>query len=106
MSNERTTTKSAEGSSGFSLIELLMVILVGTILLGSFTGFYIAQQRAARRNEVEIETSQALRAVVEQISRDLRVVGRDLTRGMLAANITRFTTADAQDLDFYVDQYD
>ena len=108
MSTWSPITKSAEASRGFTLIELLGVVLVGTLLLGAFTSFYIAQQRATRRNEVEIETSQALRAVTEQISRDLRIVGRDLTRGMLnnSPQVHRFTTTATNDLDFYVDQYD
>jgi hypothetical protein len=66
----------------------------------------VSQHRAVRRNEVEIETSQALRAAAEQITRDVRDVGRDLTRNLLSNNIPRFNTANTSDIDFYVDQYD
>lgn len=100
------TTRSVDARAGFTLLELLAVMLVGTILLGGFTAFYIGQQRAARRNEIEIETSQALRAAIEQIGRDLRIVGRDLTRGLLSAGINRFTTAGSSEIDFYIDGAD
>jgi prepilin-type N-terminal cleavage/methylation domain-containing protein len=106
MSSSSHITRFADDSAGFTLIELLVVALVAGTLMAAFTGFYVSQHRAVRRNEVEIETSQALRAAAEQITRDVRDVGRDLTRNLLANSIPRFNTAAASDIDFYVDQYD
>ena len=106
MSSSSRITKFADDSAGFTLVELLVVAVVAGTMLAAFTGFYVSEQRAVRRNEVEIETSQALRAAGEQITRDIRDVGRDLTRNLLSNSIPRFNTAAASDIDFYVDQYD
>lgn len=102
MFSSSPTTRRRDRAAGFTLIELLAVALVGSLLLLSFTSFYVSQQRAIRRNEIEIETSQALRTALEQMSRDLRLVGRDLTR----AGFARFNTAAASDIDFNIDSND
>ena len=96
---------------GFTLIELLVVIAIAGVLLAAFTGFYLSEQRAARHHQIEIETSQALRMALEQISRDLRSARKDLTRdpsdpvtnpGAGAA----FLTADAHAIEFTLDAND
>lgn len=103
MYSSSRTTKCPDRAQGFSLIELLVVIVVTAVLLLAFTGFYVSQQRAARRNEVEIETSQSLRTALEQMSRDIRLIGRDITR---APGFTRFNNVTATDLDFNIDTND
>ena len=99
--SERTWSPITKSPSvaGFTLIELLVVMLVGAVLLASFTGFYVAQQRTFRRHQIEIETSQALRTALEQISRDLRAAGRD-PLGTAGAGIT---LADGAEVDFTLD---
>src|SRR4029078_7796962 len=106
MSSSSRITKFADDSAGFTLIELLVVALVAGTMLAAFTGFYVSEQRAVRRNEIEIETSQALRAAAEKITRDIRDVGRDLNQSSLSNSVPRFNTADTSDIDFYVNQYD
>ncbi|MGH7822142.1 MAG: PilW family protein [Candidatus Binatia bacterium] len=69
------TSRSPEG--GFTLIELLAVIIVGGVLLTALTTFYLSEQRAFRQQQIQIETSQALRVALEQIVRDVRVAGRN-----------------------------
>jgi prepilin-type N-terminal cleavage/methylation domain-containing protein len=88
----RPTTRP-RSAGGFTLVELLVVILVGGMLLAAFTGFYVGQQRAFRRHYAEIEASQGLRTALEQMSRDLRAAGRDPLRtgtpGISYADATR-----------------
>ena len=64
--------------SGFTLVELLVVIVVAAVLLAGFTGFYLSEQRAVRHDQIEIETSQALRTALDQMSRDIRSARQDL----------------------------
>jgi len=45
---------------GFSLVELLAVILVSALLLAGLTGFYLTEQRTLRHHQVAIETSHEL----------------------------------------------
>jgi prepilin-type N-terminal cleavage/methylation domain-containing protein len=69
---------------GFTLTELLVVIVVAALLVAGFTGFYVSEQRALKHDQIEIETSQALRTAIEQISRYIRSARKDLTRDFLA----------------------
>src|SRR5262245_49094786 len=77
MPERPSSLASSSSSRGFTLIELLAAMLVGTAVLAAFTTFYIAQQRSLRRHHQEIAASQALRAALEQMSRDLRSAGLD-----------------------------
>src|SRR5438874_10419724 len=90
---------------GFTLTELLVVIVVAGILLAGFTGFYLSQQHAARHHQIEVETSQSLRTALEQISRDVRSAGKNLTGTTTMPNFP-FITADADTIEFQVDAND
>jgi len=102
MRNYTPTTTSTE--AGFTLPELLVVTLIGAVLLAGFAGFYLSEQRAFRHHQIEVETSQALRMALEQMSRDLRVAGRDLTQA--AALLPAITYADATRVDYRLDAND
>jgi prepilin-type N-terminal cleavage/methylation domain-containing protein len=73
------STNTPRPDSGFTLVELLVVAVIAGILLAGFTGFYVSEQRAVRHDQIEIETSQALRTALEQMSRDIRAARKDLT---------------------------
>ncbi len=104
MSSSSPTTKFPDQRSGFTLLELIVIVLVGVIVLGGFTSFYLDQQRTIRRNEIEIETSQALRAALEQMERDLRSAGRDLLNTPASYDV--ITYGDASRIDFQTDSND
>jgi prepilin-type N-terminal cleavage/methylation domain-containing protein len=95
--------------SAFTLVELLVVVVVGAVLLAGFTGFYVSEQRATRHQQIEIETSQALRTALEQMSRDIRAARKDMTYDFLTntggASPT-FSTATATAVDFTLDADD
>lgn len=73
----RPITCSRRPEAGFTLIELLAVIIVGGILLTALGSFYLSEQRAFKQQQIQIETSQSLRVAIDQITRDLRLAGRD-----------------------------
>ncbi|MBI2962346.1 MAG: prepilin-type N-terminal cleavage/methylation domain-containing protein [Deltaproteobacteria bacterium] len=76
------TTKSPD--RGFTLVELLVVMLIAGVLLAGFTAFYLSQQRALRHHQIEVDLSQALRTALEQMSRELRSARKDVTRDFVA----------------------
>jgi prepilin-type N-terminal cleavage/methylation domain-containing protein len=92
--------------SGFTLVELLVVAVIAGVLLAGFTAFYVSEQRAVRHDQVEIETSQALRTALEQMSRDIRSARKDLTYDFLTNGggaSSSFVTANATAVEFTLD---
>jgi type II secretory pathway component PulJ len=88
------------------------VIAVAGVLLAGFTAFYVSQQRAVRHQQIEVETSQALRTALEQISRDLRTARKDITYDFHATppptlvGRPTFVTADTSNMEFTLDAND
>ena len=99
MTSLERTTRSRTGSAGFTLIELITVIVVAGLLLTALTSFYLSEQRALRQQQIQIETSQSLRVALEQMVRDLRAAGRN---PLDAANIG-FVKASATEVEFTLD---
>jgi prepilin-type N-terminal cleavage/methylation domain-containing protein len=98
-------------SYGFTLIELLVVMAVAGLLLAGFTTFYLSEQRNFRHHQIEVETSQALRTALEQISRDLRSARKDITRDFYASPPSggaqpTFIIADTSEVEFQLDAND
>jgi len=87
---------------GFSLIELLAVILVSALLMTGLTGFYLNEQRALRHHQVAIESSHELRSGLEQVSRDLRSARKDLSLQATPVFVTAMESA----VEFQVDAND
>ena len=100
---------SSRSSGGFTLVELLVVMVIAGLLLAGFTAFYLSQQRALRHHQIEIEASQSLRTALEQITRDVRSARQDITRdynahppsGGLAA--AAFLAATSNSIEFQLD---
>src|SRR5438093_11603174 len=92
--------------SGFTLVELLVVAVIAGVLLVGFTAFYVSEQSAVRHDQIEIETSQALRTALEQMSRDIRSARKDLTYDFLTNTggaSSSFVTANATAIEFTLD---
>ena len=87
---------------GFTLVELLVVVVVAMILMTGFTGFYLSQQHALRHHQIDVETSEALRTALEQASRDIRVARKDLS----GVAVPVFVTAGANTIEFQLDADD
>jgi prepilin-type N-terminal cleavage/methylation domain-containing protein len=99
MQERRSRPTTSISSRGFTVIEVLVALLIAVVVLSTFTGFYVAQQRGFRRHQVEIASSQSLRNTLEQMSRDLRAAGLD----PLASAGAGIGLADARQVDFTLD---
>jgi prepilin-type N-terminal cleavage/methylation domain-containing protein len=100
------STNTPRPNSGFTLVELLVVMVIAAVLLAGFTSFYVSEQRAVRHDQIEIETSQALRTALEQMSRDIRSARKDLTYDFLTGTggaSPTFTTWTSSAVEFTLD---
>jgi prepilin-type N-terminal cleavage/methylation domain-containing protein len=94
---------------GFTLIEMLVALAVAGLLLVAFSTFYLVQQRAMLHHQVEIESSETLRAALEQMTRDIRSARKDLTydfRTATGGSGATFVTAGASTIEFTLDADD
>ena len=60
---------------GFSLIELLIVLAIFSILIGSVLGFFSSQRDVYVREDLKLERDQNLRMAMETISSELSTAG-------------------------------
>lgn len=87
-------------------------MVVAGLLLAGFTAFYLSEQRSFRHHQIEVETSQALRTALEQISRDVRSARKDITYDFNASPAPSlvgrptFSTADTSTVEFTLDAND
>lgn len=93
---------------GFSLVELLVVMVIGGLLLAGLTSFYLSQHRAMRHHQIEVEASQGLRTALEQMTRDIRSARRDLTYDIhtKTGGSAAFLTAGPSTIEFTLDAND
>jgi Tfp pilus assembly protein PilW len=85
-SSSRTT--STERASGFTVVEALVAVTVGGLLLAAVVPYYLAQQGKFRTTRIEIESSESLRAALDQIVHDLRSAGSNPTADGSAPGLT------------------
>lgn len=71
MKSKRSSRRS--DSSGFSLVELLVTIGITGVVLTSVVQFFALQSHKMREHTYRIETQQALRGVLDAITRDVRL---------------------------------
>lgn len=67
--------RNNETSSGFTLIELMVALAVSAIVLLAVTQFFLSANKAATIQEKVSGTQQEIRAVMEMITRDIRMAG-------------------------------
>jgi type IV pilus assembly protein PilW len=68
-------TKPYESRSGFTLVELLMVMLIAAVVMTGIFSVFRGQQRAHLVNSQTIEIQQNLRAGLYMMERDARLAG-------------------------------
>jgi type IV pilus assembly protein PilW len=87
--------KMKQRESGFSLIELLIAIAVGSIVLMLVVGFLHSQQRISVTHNAVMDMQQGVRSAVSLMTREIRMAGYDPTGNAGAeiqqANVTSFT---------------
>ena len=69
--------KNSEG--GFSLIELLIALAVTSILLVGIFNIFLSQHKAYISQDQIVEMQENVRAVIDIMSRDIRMAGYDPT---------------------------
>lgn len=84
--------KKKKSQSGFSLIELLVVMAVLSIVMGAiFEQMNTAQQRSSAE-QIKTDMMQESREFLDQLTRDLRDAGypnrRNYARGQLSGNVS------------------
>lgn len=62
-------------AGGFTLIELLAALLISALVLGGIYGVFLSQQRAFAAQERILEANQNLRAVMDLMTREIRLAG-------------------------------
>ena len=84
-------------SSGFSLVELMVVMAIAAIAIGAIYGVFASVQKTSTSNEVVARVMQSLRTAVGVMESDIRMAGLDRfdTAGAgieaAAATLLRFT---------------
>jgi type IV pilus assembly protein PilW len=71
----RTSTHTARGQTGLSLVELMVGIAIGMFIVAAATMLVTAQLGDNRRLLVETQVQQDLRAAADIVTRDLRRAG-------------------------------
>jgi len=61
--------------SGFSMVELLVVMVIMGLVMTSVLGLYLTQQRTANTSDEVIDVQQNLRIAYDMMSRDIRMAG-------------------------------
>jgi prepilin-type N-terminal cleavage/methylation domain-containing protein len=67
---------------GFSLIEMMIVLAIITIIMGSVFKSIDLTQRTSRSQQVKLDLTQQAREFVDQLTRDLRNAGYPYQRNM------------------------
>src|SRR6266566_5700476 len=81
-------------TQGFSLIEMMVVLAIISIIMGSVFKSIDLTQRVSRSQQVKLDLTQQSREFVDQLTRDLRNSGypyqRNMTNMVDPANSTNF----------------
>ena len=67
---------------GFSLIEMMVVLAIISIIMGSVFNSIDLTQRTSRSEQVKLDLTQQAREFVDQLTRDLRNSGYPYQRNM------------------------
>lgn len=62
-------------TAGFSLVEVLIVIAIMGVVIGSVYSLYITQQKTSYTQDETVEVQQNLRIAMDMLSRDIRSAG-------------------------------
>jgi prepilin-type N-terminal cleavage/methylation domain-containing protein len=72
-------------SSGFTLVELLIVMVLSLVLVGTAFMAYLAQNKTGNEQAKVVALQQDIRAVMDMIDRDMRNSGSNKTGGSILA---------------------
>jgi len=69
------------GQQGFTLVELMVVVVIMGLVIGSIYSMYTAQLRAAYSQGEVVDVQQNLRVAMDSLSRDIRMAGVMIAAG-------------------------
>ena len=87
------------GNKGFTLIELMIVMVISTMVMAGIYAIYDAQTTARRNQMIVVDMMQNLRAGIYFMEREIRVAGFDPMQTADAG----ITIANASDIQFTLD---
>jgi type IV pilus assembly protein PilW len=76
---QRHVGKGRWSQTGFTLVELLIALAIGSVLLASMVGFYLSQKRAYDLREQVAEMQQNVRSGLALLTREIRMAGYNPT---------------------------
>ena len=82
-------TRTLTDQRGFTLLELILTLLMGTIVVGAVTQFYVSQHYHLTQQMSVADLQQNLRSAVQELTDNLRMAGYGMPSGMdpiIAAN--------------------
>ena len=74
--------KGTKNSAGFTLVELLIALALGLVVLTSVSSAFISQRKTYDAQEQMTEMIQGTRAVMEIITREVKLAGFDPQKGI------------------------
>ena len=74
--------KGTKNSAGFTLVELLIALALGLVVLTSVSNAFISQRKTYDAQEQMTELIQGTRAVMEIITREVKLAGFDPQKGI------------------------
>jgi prepilin-type N-terminal cleavage/methylation domain-containing protein len=66
------------GRKGFTLIELIVVVVIGAVVLGAITQILVSNQRLYTANTEQVLAQQTVRSGVEVVAQELREISSEL----------------------------
>jgi prepilin-type N-terminal cleavage/methylation domain-containing protein len=97
--------KSCKQQWGFSMIEMMIVLAIISIIMGSVFKAIDLTQQTSRTQQVKLDLNQQAREFVDQLTHDLRNAGYPAQRNM-AKGMVDPTNANAAPNDVYSSAYD
>ncbi len=72
-------TEDRTGSSGFTLIELMVALAIASVVMAGIYSMFVMQQRTQVAEKVVVDMQQTVRAAMYMMERDIRMAGFDPT---------------------------
>ena len=94
----KTSSKTSQ-SAGFTLVEMLIAMVVGTIMMALIMTTYWGQARASREKKMIAEMQQNMRSALFHLARDIKLAGYDKNLEDLIGN-TGIDIADVEEFEF------